>query len=55
MATGCGPVHPQLEKVAEILTSRLPSVELWLGPRPGAGLAELLDAQLSEIHSNGPH
>jgi hypothetical protein len=55
MATGCGPVHPQVEKVAEILTSRLPCAELWLGPRPGAGLADLLDAQLSEIHSNGSH
>jgi hypothetical protein len=54
MATGCGPVHPRIEEIAETLTSRLPCVELRLGHRPGAGLAELLDAQLSEIHSNGP-
>jgi hypothetical protein len=55
MATGCGPVHPRVEKVAGTLTSRLPCVELRLGHRPGAGLAELLDAQLTEIHSNGTY
>jgi hypothetical protein len=53
MATGCGPVHPRVEQVAETLASRLPCVELRLGHRPGAGLAELLDAPLSEIRRNG--
>lgn len=55
MATSCGPVHPRVEKVAEILTSRLPCVELRLRHRPGAGLAELLDAPLSELRGNRPN
>jgi hypothetical protein len=55
MATNCGPVHPRVEKVADILTSRLPCVELRLRHRPGAGLAELLDAPLSEIRGNRPN
>jgi hypothetical protein len=49
LATGRGPVHPPVETIAGTLTTRLPCFELQLGHRPGAGLAELLDAPLADL------
>jgi hypothetical protein len=40
--TEVGPAHPPVEKIARILASRLPSVEILLPRRPGVRLAELL-------------
>lgn len=53
LATKCGPVHPPVEEVAATLAARLPCVELRLGKRPGAGLAELLRPFLTAARSNG--
>ncbi|HEY3556005.1 MAG TPA: hypothetical protein VGL05_00995 [Kribbella sp.] len=50
-ATGCGPVHPPTEEVAERLSNRLPAVELMLGREPGAGLTELLRRPLAAIRT----
>ncbi len=40
--TELGPVHPPVERIAGILASRLPSVEIVLSRQPGVRLAELL-------------
>ncbi len=53
LATKCGPVHPPVEEVAATLAARLPCVELQLGERAGAGLAELLRPFLTAARSNG--
>lgn len=53
LATRCGPVHPPVEEVAASLAARLPCVELQLGERSGAGLAELLRPFLAAVRSSG--
>jgi hypothetical protein len=40
--TELGPAHPPVEKIAGILASRLPCVEIVLAREPGAGLVQLL-------------
>jgi hypothetical protein len=40
--TELGPAHPPVERIARILASRLPSVEIVLPRQPGVRLAELL-------------
>jgi hypothetical protein len=41
--TELGPVHPPVERIARILASRLPCVEILLPRQPGVRIAELLD------------
>ena len=55
MATGCGPAHPPIEEVAATFAARLPCLELELGRKPGAGLAELLRPYLAAVRTNGVH
>ncbi|NUO90678.1 MAG: hypothetical protein HOQ18_07620 [Dermatophilaceae bacterium] len=43
LATGRGPAHPPVAKVAELLTRRLPAYEVRLPNRPGVTLEELVD------------
>jgi hypothetical protein len=40
--TGLGPAHPDVEPIARLLATNLPSVEISLPRQPGVGLAELL-------------
>lgn len=54
LATRCGPIHPPVEEVAGTLAAGLPCVELKLGLRPGAGLAELLQPYLTDARSKAP-
>jgi len=46
LATGTGPVHPDVAGVARRLTGRLPCLELELGTSPGASLHTLLGPHL---------
>lgn len=46
--TGVGNPHPPVADVAAAFASRLPSVELLLGRRPGASLSELLQIMETE-------
>jgi hypothetical protein len=41
MGTGVGPVHPPVQRIADMFAQRLPAIQITLGPRPSA-LAELL-------------
>jgi hypothetical protein len=41
MGTGVGPVHPPVQRIADVFAQRLPAIQITLGPRPSA-LAELL-------------
>jgi hypothetical protein len=50
-ATGCGPVHPPIERVAAGLADRLPCVEVRLAREPGAGLTELLRQPLAAVRT----
>jgi hypothetical protein len=53
MATGCGPAHPPIEEVAATFAARMPCLELQLGRKPGAGLAEILQPCLNSVRTNG--
>ncbi|MDX6325002.1 MAG: hypothetical protein QOK15_1356 [Nocardioidaceae bacterium] len=46
LATGSGPVLPEVEAVADQLATRLPCYELELGTPPGASLSEVLGREL---------
>jgi hypothetical protein len=55
LSTGRGPAVPQVEAVADRLTSRLPCVELDLGREQGAPLRGLLERDLDRVRSSvGP-
>lgn len=53
LATGLGPVHPDVEGTARALTDRLPCLELELGAVPGPSLAEMLHDELAATRTSG--
>ena len=53
LATGVGPVHPDVEGTARALTDRLPCLELELGAEPGPSLREMLATELAAARSTG--
>ncbi len=55
LATGRGPVHPDVEAVARRLTERVPCLELELGMTPGAGLHSLLGPHLDSARRQRAH
>jgi hypothetical protein len=54
LATGRGPVHPPVARVAEALTERLPCFELRVGGRADSRLMTLLYEQLLAAHRRPP-
>jgi hypothetical protein len=44
LGTGLGGSHPQVQDIADTLSTRLPCLQVTLGDRPGAPLRELLSA-----------
>jgi hypothetical protein len=42
MGTGIGPIHPPVQRIADLFARRLPAIQITLGPRPTPALAELL-------------
>jgi hypothetical protein len=55
LATGRGPVQPEVDAVAQRLTERVPCLELELGTTPGAGLHSLLGPFLDSARRQGAH
>ena len=48
LGTGLGGNHPPVQAIADMLSSRLPCLQVTLGDRPGAPLRELLASTTTE-------